>query len=100
MTTARSSLPLVLAGPLLRRASPQQVVLWLAVREPLRVRITMQPGEGPSREQSGTDHGFWRLAPQGGVFMKITVVCLRLRVGIDVYLLQFSGVQILFRSGS
>ena len=32
--------------------------------------------------------------------MKITVVCLRLRVGIDVYLLQFSGVQILFRSGS
>jgi hypothetical protein len=47
MTGTGKSLPLVLAGPMLRRSSPQQLVLWLAVREPVRVRITIDPGEGP-----------------------------------------------------
>ncbi|MCB1797776.1 MAG: alkaline phosphatase family protein [Gammaproteobacteria bacterium] len=51
MSTAGTSLPLVLAGPILRRAAPEQLVLWLAVREPMRVRVTIDPGEGPARNR-------------------------------------------------
>ena len=32
---------------MLRRPSPQHLVLWLAVQEPVRARITIDPGEGP-----------------------------------------------------
>jgi hypothetical protein len=31
---------------MLRRSSPQRLVLWLAVREPVRARITIDPGGG------------------------------------------------------
>jgi hypothetical protein len=43
-------LPLVFAGPILRRSSPERLVLWLAVREPVRVRITIDAGEASARE--------------------------------------------------
>jgi hypothetical protein len=51
MTSTGNALPLVLAGPLLRRSSPQQLVLWLAVREPVRARITIDPGEVPALDR-------------------------------------------------
>jgi hypothetical protein len=37
---------MVLAGPILRRSTPQRLVLWLAVREPARVRIEIDHGQG------------------------------------------------------
>ena len=41
-------LPLVLAGPLLRRLMPTRLTLWLAVREPVRVRLELLPdGQRP-----------------------------------------------------
>jgi hypothetical protein len=51
MTASGNSLPLVLAGPILRRSTPQQLVLWLAVREPVRVRITIDPGAAPPHDR-------------------------------------------------
>ena len=50
MTDPASSVPLVLAGPLLRRCSPDRLVLWLAVREPVRVRIRLDCGDGDTRD--------------------------------------------------
>ena len=42
-----SELPLVLAGPILRRVEAQRLVLWLATRCAARVRISVASGEGP-----------------------------------------------------
>lgn len=42
MNQANHSLPLVLAGPLLRRATPERLAFWLAVSEPLRVRFSFE----------------------------------------------------------
>ena len=42
-------LPLVLAGPILRRLSAQRVTLWFVVREPVRARLTLACGEASSR---------------------------------------------------
>ncbi|MBF0244782.1 MAG: alkaline phosphatase family protein [Planctomycetes bacterium] len=39
-------LPLVLAGPLLRLVEPHRLVLWLAVREPVAVRVVLDCGAG------------------------------------------------------
>jgi hypothetical protein len=39
------SLPLVIAGPILRRMTPERLTLWLAVREPVRVRLELACGE-------------------------------------------------------
>ncbi|MGB5200283.1 MAG: alkaline phosphatase family protein, partial [Sedimenticolaceae bacterium] len=44
-----SELPLVLAGPILRRLTAQRVTLWLAVREPVRARLTLTCGEASPR---------------------------------------------------
>ncbi|NKQ12908.1 alkaline phosphatase D family protein [Pseudomonas sp. SST3] len=45
---ALSSLPVVIAGPLLRRLEAERLVLWLVAREPLTVRLTLQPeGHAP-----------------------------------------------------
>jgi len=43
------ALPLVLAGPMLRRVAPDRIVLWLALREPVRLRLTLAPN-GTSRD--------------------------------------------------
>jgi hypothetical protein len=51
LTDPGKSLPLVLAGPILRRATPEQLVLWLAVREPVRVHIAIDPGPGSPFDQ-------------------------------------------------
>ncbi|MDX5363275.1 MAG: hypothetical protein LPJ91_03875, partial [Pseudazoarcus pumilus] len=48
MTLAHTELPLVLAGPILRRLEARRIVLWLATREPVRVRITLDAGAGPT----------------------------------------------------
>ncbi len=42
MTLNGTPLPLVYAGPILRRLEPKRMVVWMAVREPLRVRLRLQ----------------------------------------------------------
>ncbi|MBF0257113.1 MAG: alkaline phosphatase family protein [Gammaproteobacteria bacterium] len=44
-------MPLVLAGPLLRRLEPQRLCLWLAVREAVLLRLCMDDGRGPQQYQ-------------------------------------------------
>ncbi|TNF61734.1 MAG: alkaline phosphatase family protein, partial [Burkholderiales bacterium] len=51
MTFQSPPLPLVLAGPLLRRCTPTRLVWWLAVREPVRVRLQLVPEAGPGLER-------------------------------------------------
>lgn len=43
-------LPWVLAGPMLRQCAPTRLVCWLAVREPVRLRIRLEPDGGTLRE--------------------------------------------------
>jgi hypothetical protein len=50
MTIDNDALPLVFAGPILRRSSPERLALWLAVREPVRVRITINAGDEAARD--------------------------------------------------
>lgn len=53
--------PLVLAGPILRRVESRRLVLWLALRAPSRVRLTITPGEGtPSTHDLGPGDAAWR----------------------------------------
>ncbi|HAQ85038.1 MAG TPA: hypothetical protein DCR78_01155, partial [Pseudomonas sp.] len=40
-----ASLPLVLAGPMLRRLEAGRLVLWLVASEPLQLRLALQPEE-------------------------------------------------------
>lgn len=49
MTLTRDDLPLVLAGPILRRATPERFVVWMAVREPARVQIVLESTDGVDR---------------------------------------------------
>lgn len=42
-SSASSSLPLVIAGPLLRRLESDRLVLWLVGSEPLALRLALQP---------------------------------------------------------
>lgn len=44
------ALPRVLAGPILRQCTPTRFVCWMAVREPVRLRIRLEPHKSPSRE--------------------------------------------------
>jgi hypothetical protein len=44
-----TDLPLVLAGPILRRVTPSRLSLWLATREPARVRLELTPAGAASR---------------------------------------------------
>jgi len=46
-----SPIPWVLAGPILRQCAPTRLVCWLAVREPVRLRIRLDPDEGASQER-------------------------------------------------
>ena len=52
------ALPKVLAGPLLRRVADSSVTVWVALREPARVTLTVWPGiqrsAGPGAVDSGT----------------------------------------------
>jgi hypothetical protein len=51
-----SQLPLVLAGPILRRTELNSVTVWIALKQERRVTLRVYRGSGPSREQvlSGT----------------------------------------------
>ncbi|GGB53560.1 hypothetical protein GCM10011316_26990 [Roseibium aquae] len=41
-------IPAVLAGPILRKITPERVVIWLATRAPAKVRLDLMPdGEEP-----------------------------------------------------
>ncbi len=51
MIDAVSAIPWVLAGPILRRCTPDRIVCWIAVREPVRVRIRIEPDGGAVRER-------------------------------------------------
>lgn len=42
MHTEQTELPLILAGPLLRRVTRQDLALWLVAREPLRLRLGIE----------------------------------------------------------
>ncbi|MBL8855684.1 MAG: alkaline phosphatase family protein [Planctomycetaceae bacterium] len=50
MIRAVDALPLVFAGPILRRTTPTRVVFWLAVREPVRIRLVFDTGESTTRD--------------------------------------------------
>lgn len=47
-TPLNEALPLVLAGPMLRRVEAQRIVLWLATSQPVRARIELELGDGPA----------------------------------------------------
>src|SRR5260221_2802566 len=54
-----ANLPLILAGPMLRRTEPRAVTVWLALKEPRRVtlRIYARDGGGDLVQQlEGTRH--------------------------------------------
>src|SRR6266566_8290170 len=54
-----SSLPLILAGPMLRRTEPRAVTVWLALKTPqvVTLRIYSRNGAGPLVQQlEGTRH--------------------------------------------
>lgn len=43
------SLPLVLCGPILRRVLPSSVTVWVALRKPATVTLSVYDGDGPQR---------------------------------------------------
>ncbi|MGE7959045.1 alkaline phosphatase D family protein [Pseudomonas sp. NPDC089530] len=51
-TPADTTLPPVLAGPLLRRLEPTRLVLWLVGSRALPLTLRLQPGTGPALELS------------------------------------------------
>ena len=44
------SLPLLLAGPIIRRLEPDRLVFWLAVTAAAEVRLTLRPEDGHPRD--------------------------------------------------
>ena len=46
---ADARLPFVLAGPILRRLTPDRLTIWLALRAPARVRLQFDAGDGIAR---------------------------------------------------
>lgn len=44
--------PLVLAGPILRRLTPARLTIWLALRTPARVRLSLDAGDGTPRRHT------------------------------------------------
>ncbi|NJM76480.1 MAG: hypothetical protein HC852_12675 [Acaryochloridaceae cyanobacterium RU_4_10] len=48
-----AQLPLILAGPILRRVEPESVTVWLALQSPCQVRLRVIPSDlsAPSRSQ-------------------------------------------------
>ena len=59
---ADTALPLVLAGPILRRLMPDRLTIWLALSAPAKVRLSLDANDGVSRchvltpGQSGCRH--------------------------------------------
>ncbi|RMH83354.1 alkaline phosphatase family protein [Pseudomonas sp. AOB-7] len=53
-STAASTLPEILAGPLLRRLEPGRLVLWLVASRPLRLQLCLQP-EGEAEQRHALD---------------------------------------------
>ncbi len=45
-----SDLPPVLAGPILRRLEAHRLVLWLGLREPMRIRLQLSPAGGQAQQ--------------------------------------------------
>tara|TARA_R110001583_G_scaffold169301_1_gene322183 strand:+ start:28095 stop:30065 length:1971 start_codon:yes stop_codon:yes gene_type:complete len=64
MRSETDYIPLVLAGPILRRTSVNRVTLWLATRAPVDVRLEFDPGDGDPRcaELGSGSPGFRQLA--------------------------------------
>jgi len=62
-STAASTLPEILAGPLLRRLEPGRLVLWLVASRPLRLQLCLQP-EGEAEQLHALD-GHCRQLPLG-----------------------------------
>jgi hypothetical protein len=50
-TVAHADLPLVLAGPLLRRMEPQRLVLWLVGSRPLSLTLQLSHGDAPEPQR-------------------------------------------------
>jgi hypothetical protein len=48
-----NSLPRVLAGPMLRKVTPKEVTVWLALRKPGKVRLKVFDGAGPNQLMQG-----------------------------------------------
>jgi hypothetical protein len=49
-TTQTNSLPLVLAGPILRAVTPDSITLWLATSEPVQLELTLMPDGKAQRD--------------------------------------------------
>jgi hypothetical protein len=79
-----AALPLVWAGPILRRVSRDRISLWLAVREPVRARLELAPQ--PQQEAlPAPDHG----QPQAQTYILEPgdPSCRRLRAGNTLHYL-------------
>jgi hypothetical protein len=50
LSKAASYIPLVWAGPLLRRLTPQRLCLWFATSEPVELQLQLQPEQGEKLE--------------------------------------------------
>lgn len=46
---SHSQMPLVLAGPILRRLTPDRLTFWLATTSPVQLRLTLLPENGSAR---------------------------------------------------
>ncbi len=51
------ALPPIIAGPVIRRVTPDQIVLWLVASQPLEVNFELYQGESRLADQSLTDIG-------------------------------------------
>lgn len=45
-------LPLILAGPILRRVEPKLVSVWMAFKEPCKIKLTVYEGFGTASDLS------------------------------------------------
>ncbi|KJZ07188.1 MULTISPECIES: alkaline phosphatase D family protein [unclassified Halomonas] len=62
--TSPDDLPAILAGPILRRLSPERLRIWLVASRPLSLTLELSPsGESPRRQPLGEDD--YRLVPLG-----------------------------------
>ena len=53
--------PVLLAGPILRRVTPERVTFWMALGEPMRMRLSLAPTGGDVREvELDEGHRAWR----------------------------------------
>lgn len=76
-------LPLILAGPILRRVEPSLVAVWVALRDASTIKLSLWEGQIEAPDQE--DHTLWFRSPDPGVKtirlgnkLHIVVVTLRL----------------------